>query len=590
MKRRSVIKNGLAVGTWSVLGAPILSAGRSPDHEKKQAEAGIEKGQLQFWLETSMRRVYPNTPSGSREQLTLLAARNEQISFQVCFKNLSTDSAEVKCELADEGGFKTRIRRVGFVPMKQLNTYTPKDELEGIGFIPGLCPDPLFDETSAHVGPISNGVFWVTVSVPQDMSPGVHTMQVKMTLLNRYGYVGFTNPEQVSVLLPVKIDVRSLVVAPRKNFPVTNWVSADSIWEYYKIEPCSDRFWELADKFIANLVAHHNNVLYTPIFNARHELLKRPAQLLKVKKLGKDQYEFDFGDVRKWVQLALKHGASYIEWTHFFTPAPTSGKYPQRIYERTGSTVGEMLWPPEISATSDTYKNFLKQFIPQFKIFLEQEKILNRSFFHCADEPDGPEQVADYKKARALLKELAPWMLVMDALSDTRYAKEKITDMPIPSITSALEFKAEGIKSWVYFCCGPRDSYLQRLFDTPLAKIRMNGAVFYKLEAHGFLHWGYNYWYKFVTSEITDPFINGDVTAWPGLPYGDPFVVYPGPDGPLDSIRWEVFAQGLQDYALLQSAGIKPTDPLLADIKTYADFPKNEEWHSNLRKKILDRY
>ncbi|MBN8853140.1 MAG: hypothetical protein BGO55_13600 [Sphingobacteriales bacterium 50-39] len=590
MNRRSVIKKGLAAGTLSILGTPGFSAGREPNQLKEQPGYYIEKGQLQFWLETSMRRVYPNTLPGGKEQLTLIAARNEQVSFQACFRNLSTDSAEVKCELTDSTGFTTRIRRVGFVPMRQLNTYTPKNEMEGIGSIPGLCPDPLFDENSVHIGPESNGVFWITVSIPSDMSPGVHTLQVSMTLLNRYGYVGLTNPEQVSVALPVKIDVRRLVVAPRKNFPVTNWVSADSIWEYYKIEPCSERFWELADKFIFNLVAHHNDVLYTPIFNTRHELLKRPAQLLKVKKLGEDRYEFDFSDVGKWVHLALKHGARYIEWSHFFTPAPTSGKYPQRIYERTGAAVGPMLWPPEISATSDTYKNFLKQFIPAFKTFLEQEKILDRSFFHCADEPDGPEQVADYKNARALLMEIAPWMRVMDALSDTRYAKEKITDMPIPSITSALEFKAAGVQSWVYFCCGPRDSYMQRLFDTPLAKIRMAGSVFYRLEAHGFLHWGYNYWYKFVTSEITDPFNHGDVMAWPGLPYGDPFVVYPGPDGPLDSIRWEVFAEGLQDYALLQSAGIKSTDPLLADIKSYADFPKKEEWHANLRRMILERY
>ncbi len=589
MKRRAAIKNGLAASAFSMLGINGLSMKNTSQSHPTNGKI-IEKGKLQFWMETSYKRVYPNSVVGNKERLTLIAAKNEQLAFQACFRNIGTDSAIVKCEIINAGNLQANIRRVGFVPMQQLNTYTPKTELEGIGFIPGLCPDPLFPENSVQIGPESNGVFWITLFIPQNVKPGVHSLQVKLTLENRYGYVGLTNPEQVSVILPVDVDVRSLVINPRKDFPVTNWVSADSIWEYYKIEPCGERFWELADKFIANLVAHYNNVIYTPIFNARHELLKRPAQLLKVKKLGQDQYEFDFTDVRRWVRLALKHNASYIEWTHFFTPAPTSGKYPQRIYERTGSTVGEMLWPPEISATSETYKNFLKQFLPAFKTFLEEERVLNKSFFHCADEPDGNEQIADYKKARALLKEIAPWMRVMDALSDPQFAKEKITDMPIPSITTALAFKEAGINSWVYYCCGPRDSYLQRLFDTPLSKIRMTGILFYKLQASGFLHWGYNYWYKFVTSEITNPFVHGDVTAWPGLPFGDPFVVYPGTDGPLDSIRWEIFAQGLQDYALLQSANIKPTDPMLAEIKDYARFPKTEEWHTNLRKRILERY
>ena len=56
------------------------------------------------------------------------------------------------------------------------------------------------------------------------------------------------------------------------------------------------------------------------------------------------------------------------------------------------------------------------------------------------------------------------------------------------------------------------------------------------------------------------------------MPYGDPFMIYPGPDGPIDSIRWEVFAESLQDYAMLQTAGIKPDDPLLSELKSYADF------------------
>jgi hypothetical protein len=67
-------------------------------------------------------------------------------------------------------------------------------------------------------------------------------------------------------------------------------------------------------------------------------------------------------------------------------------------------------------------------------------------------------------------------------------------------------------------------------------------------------------------------------------------MIYPGADGrPMDSIRWEVFAESLQDYAILQSAKIKPEDPLLRDIKTYANFPKNEEWLSRTMEAILTR-
>ena len=46
----------------------------------------------------------------------------------------------------------------------------------------------------------------------------------------------------------------------------------------------------------------------------------------------------------------------------------------------------------------------------------------------------------------------------------------------------------------------------------------------------------------------------------------------------MDSIRWEVFAESLQDYALLQTLLISPDDLLLADIKGYADFPRDADW------------
>ena len=518
--------------------------------------------------------------------MRLLTARAARLSFQACFRNDKTNSVIVRCEVLGADDCKPVVRRVGFVPLRAFNTYVPKDELEGVGFLPGLCPDPLFPEATAHIGPQANGVFWISLSIPADAKPGVRQIKVRLTLENEFSYVDWTRPKPWSVELAVQVDVRPLVLKPRQDFPVTKWISADSIWEYYKLEPCGERFWQLADAYIANMVAHGCDVIYTPIFNARHEILVRPAQLLRVKRPAPDRYEFDFTDVQRWVRIALKHGAKHLEFTHFFTPAPTSGKHPQRIFERDGK-IGPMLWPPEISATSETYRKFLEQFLPQFKAFLEAENIRDRAFFHCADEPDGDAQMADYRKARALLRELAPWMKVMDAMSDTRFATDRLSDMPIPSIVTAPEFTKANCPAWAYFCCGPRDSYVQRLLDTPLPKIRMAGWLFYRLGAKGFLHWGYNYWFVFCTAQMSDPFLDASVGAWPGLPAGDPFVVYPGADGPIDSIRWEVFAESLQDYALLQTAGIKPDDPLLAPLKSYAEFPKHEAWIESARAKLL---
>lgn len=574
-----------------VAGAGVLAYGLNGAEVKAEMQTeskAIERGDAKFWLETTLRRVYPNSPVGSAEPLKLMAARGERISFQACVRDLRMVPVRVKASISGADGLSAQIRRVGYVPMMHLNSDSPREETDGLGHTPGMVPDPLYPTDTAEVGPEENIAFWINLTVPETSPTGVRTIKVNLTISSEFYFPGWQDIKPVSADMQVLVDVKPLVMKPRKAFPATQWINIESIWDYYKIEPFCERFWELAEAYIANLISHGFNVIYSPIFNARHEIMPRPGQLLKVRRTATDVYEFDFSDVRRWIRIALKQGAEHLEWTHLFTPAPTSAKHPQHVFER-WEKIGAMLWPPEILATSDTYRKFLTQLLPAFKKVLEEEKALDISFFHCADEPDGPEQIADYRTARALLKQIAPWMKVLDAMSDTLFAREGLCDMPIPSIATAHIFDQAGCPHWVYFCCGPRGEWLQRLFDTPLPKIRMAGWLFYKLKAKGFLHWGHNYWYKFCTGEILDPFQDGSTGYWPGMPYGDAFVVYPGPNGPIDSIRWEVLAESLQDYALLQSAGINPEAMLLDELKSYAVFPKTEDWLKHARALVYSR-
>ncbi|MDD4891670.1 MAG: DUF4091 domain-containing protein, partial [Phycisphaerae bacterium] len=194
---------------------------------------------------------------------------------------------------------------------------------------------------------------------------------------------------------------------------------------------------------------------------------------------------------------------------------------------------------------------------------------------------------ANYAAARAMLTELAPWMKTMDALTEVEFARQGLVDMPIPSIRTTMQFVRDGIPCWTYFCCGPRGRFLQRLMDTPLAKIRASGWLFYHTGVRGFLHWGYNYWHKRQSRELIDPFAVSDGGAAPGWAYGDTFVVYPGPDGPIDSVRWEAFADSLNDYALLQSLGVDRDASVLRAFRDYDDFSFSPKLFLDLRRKLL---
>ncbi len=529
-------------------------------------------GQVSCWLQSSLKRIYPSTPASPSSPFSLLCARNERISFQACVRNDGPALANVTLAIEAPDDVQIRIRRVGYVAVSHLNTDTDLAELEGVGRIPGFVPDPLYNENCVQVDPSTSQAFWINVYASADLKPGIRELKVRFTV----------DGAAVSELVAA-VDVRPLVIQPRRDFPVAHWFYADALCDWYKVEPYSDQFWKIVEPYMRDLVEHGSGQ-YVPIFTPPTDGIKRPHQLLKVRVLAEGRYEFDFSDVRTWVHMAQACGQDFFQWTHFFWQ--WGCKYALRIY-RDNSAPESLLWPFETDATSDVYRIFLAQFLPEFHKFLQDENLLDNSIFHVSDEPHGDEHLENYKKARALLKELAPWMKVSDALSDVRYGKEGITDMAIPSIGVARDYRAAGIPSYVYFCCGPRGNYLQRLMDTPLAKIRMSGWLFYHLDAKGFLHWGYNYWYKSQTQTMIDPFTEQAGGQWPHWPNGDTFVVYPGPDGPLDSIRWEVFAESLQDLALLQSAGISKDDPMLADLKDYDDFPKSGDWIKSAREKIL---
>ena len=559
---------GVGLALWPLA---LASAGRAGSPLIFRP-GGKPDSAVALWLETSLKRVFPASPAGGTN-LGLLAARNSRISFQGCLQSRGLRPLAVECSLPGVENLKPQIRRVGYVPLVHHTTDTDSSELDGVGLLPGLVPDPLYPEVKATLAPYENQSFWVTLNVPAAAQPGVRQLKAR-----------FTFEKGSPAELPLELEISPMTIQPRRDFSVIHWWRGEAIWDYYKTGMFDESWWRLTRNYIADMLAHGSDVVYVPIFFNRRETFKRPCQLLVINSPAPDIYEFDWARVRRFVRMAKEIGFRQFEWSHLWIYWGVEN--PVRAYtQRGGQWV--MLWPPDTKATSDQYVAFLKQFLPAFHDFLVGEKILETSYFHLSDEPGGDKHIENYKRARNVLRQYAPWMKVMDALSDVRYGREGLTDIPIPIVSSAQAYIDEGIPHWVYYCCGPRGPWLNRFLDTPLAKVRMSGWLFYRLRARGFLHWGYNYWHKIEQEIITDPFADASAGAWPGIPYGDPFMVYPGKDGPIDCIRWEVFAESLQDYALLQSAGIKPEDPRLAPLRSYADFPRTQEWLETTRANIL---
>ncbi|MBN1488646.1 MAG: DUF4091 domain-containing protein [Phycisphaerae bacterium] len=527
------------------------------------------------WLASSLQRVFPRSEPGAA-RLELLAARNSRTAFQVGFRNDRIWPLVAECTIEGADDLKPQVRFVGLVPMHHFTTDTEPSELDGVGHIPGLVPDPLWPLPKVNIGPYESRSFWITLNIPADAKPGLRTFTVRLSL----------HDGKQQLEMPVTLKVGRLVLQPRRDFPVIHWWRGEATWDYYKTGMFDERWWKLTKDQLTNMLAHGSDVVYVPIFFDRRETFKRPCQLLIIDEPEPGKYVFDWSRVKQFTDMCKEIGFRQFEWSHLWIYWGVEN--PERIYKKVGEEY-VMLWPPDISGFSETFLNFLRQFLPEFHTFLKTEGLLETSYFHLSDEPGSGQHVTNYHRAREILRELAPWMKVMDALSDIEYGRQDLTDIPIPIVSAAQAYIDEKIPHWVYYCCAPHGPWLNRFFDTPLPKIRMSGWLFYQLGAKGFLHWGFNYWHKMEQEVIGDPFNDATNACWPSIPYGDPFMIYPGPDGPLDSIRWEVFAESLQDYAMLQSAGVKPNDPLLAELKTYADFPKNEAWLRAAIEKIVNR-
>jgi hypothetical protein len=469
--------------------------------------------------------------------------------------------------------------------MNHHTTETPAQELDGLGHVPGLVPDPLLPQREFEAGPFETNALWVTVRVPADVKPGRRRIQITLTCECSDLSGGQRDQQSPAATLVASLRVHRSVLPPRHDFPVTHWFQTSALCDWYRTHVWEEPFWPLLDCYLTNIRAHGQDTIHVPSFSPA---LAPPTlqgmsivQLLSVRRDG-DRYLFGWDLVRRWVSAAKARGFSYFEWPDFFSYG--DAKRPMGAYEGHGEGA-KPLWPHETDAVSATYRSFLTQFLREFAAFLKAEGIKDRSFFHVSDEPEGEDAFQQYRSARLLLRELAPWIKVTDGVDDLRFCREGLTDTPVPGPERTLEFARAGFRPWATFCMGPRGRYLNRFLDTPLIKLRMAGWLFYKTEVGGFLHWAYNHWYD--NTHLIDPYVVTDAGAWPVIPSGDPFIVYPGPAGPVDSLRWEILAESLQDYALLQAAQVAPDSPLLSEIRDYADFPRQRSWLPQRRREIL---
>ena len=506
MQRRELLKT-IALGTGALGTGLMQPSGLRADAAAASAsESAVEKNGVKFWLENSLTRVYPNSPVGSAAIPALTTARNARLSFQACFRNLKDCSIRVRATVEGADDLRSasaarRLRAAAAVEHRCAARRTGwRRPCAGLGARPALSrtDGPRRPGGERHILDHALDTCRRESWRARNSRAAHGRRHVSLSRLDRR-----KTRERASC--PCASNVRPLVLQKRKDFPATNWISADSIWEYYKIEPFSERFWQLADAYIKNLTDHNFNTIYSPIFNARHEILKRPGptaarsprcrRQVRVRLQRRAPVDRPRAEARRRARRvdALLHARS--------DERPVSAAHLR--------TLGQAR-PAAVAAGDQRRLADLSQVSRAVPAAVQVGARRRRRCSSARSSTAPTSRTATCRwpttaRPARMLRELAPWMKVIDAMSEPRFATEGLSDMPIPSIATALLFREAKCPAWVYFCCGPRGRFLQRLHDTPLAKLRMAGWLFYKLDAKGFLHWGHNYWFKFCTERDRRP-------------------------------------------------------------------------------------
>ncbi len=494
--------------------------------------------------------------------------KNQTFSFQIAYK-YNRFANDIRVEIDSKIKEFITYRQVEYVPCTSVNLW------EGDGFYFSdesfVCPDVL--------RPTLNGLLksracayasaWFTVK--GDLPVGRH--KIKITLFAQWCEP--LSAEYTLEVLDAELKEQELIY--------TNWFHYDSISNYYKVPVWSNKYNKIMYNFIEKAIAHGVNMLLVPMFtpplDTRVGGERKTAQLIDVYK-DNGTYSFDFDRLVSFMKMVESMGIKYFEMSHLFTQwgAKCAPKVVATVDGKKKKIFG---W--ENGATSPEYSEFLDELLPKLRQRLIDEGLYDKCRFHLSDEPN-ENCIEEYKKANALFRRSMPDAFITDALSHYGFYKDGLVDVAVSStkaIDVFLENKVENL--FAYYCCAESGDYLSnRYMAYTSLRNRVIGVQLYLNKISGFLQWGYNFYNTTLSDEAIDPYLITDGGG--AFQSGDAFIVYPGENGAYDSIRHEVFYDGIQDmqllYALEDKIGREAVEKILQKYgfeKGFRSYPHDEK-------------
>ncbi|MEG2396467.1 MAG: DUF4091 domain-containing protein [Oscillospiraceae bacterium] len=533
-----------------------------------------------FSAVSSLKKVFPNSELNNINFDKFSMLRNEKYSFQIAFKAKKGEilTFKINSEIS-------KYINAYYVKLIPCTTAAPKNA-DDYFITKNTCdfPDLLLPIENFSVKALYDGYnsIWFEIKSESQLPSGVHNISIDF----------FENENPIETI-SISADVINECL-PKQDLVFTNWFHTDCIMSHYNLEVFSDEYWRIVENFLKRAREYGMTCVLTPLFTPPLDTAiggERPTvQLVKVKVLRKNSYEFNFDNLDKWLEMCDRCNIDYYEMSHLFTQWGAHHA-PKIIATVDGNEKQIFGW--KTRANGRKYKAFLSQFASELVKYIDNKGIRNKCFFHVSDEPS-KSLIGSYKKASKIIHENFKDFKIIDALSDFEIYEKGLIETPVPSNDHISPFIGNVKELWTYYCCCQAENYVSnRFFAMPSQRNRVLGYQLYKFDVKGFLHWGFNFWYSQYSKKVINPFEVTD--AGGAFSSGDSFVVYPKEDGtPLNSLRLNVFYDGFQDMMALKllesKIGKKKTLDLLEDGLdtpiTFNNYPHSDEWQISKREQI----
>ncbi len=273
-----------------------------------------------------------------------------------------------------------------------------------------------------------------------------------------------------------------------------------------------------------------------------------------------DSIKVDLQNKDKWAQLISKaidtyHFNTFYLWIKGMGGLTNSAINLPKYHSKQGRIYRE---------NSIEYQIIFEKYIRQLTDVLKKYKLLDKAYVYVYDEPIDS-HIPFVKRNYARLKKFAPELKTLMPTNKINPKLIGVIDCWV-IIHYAIDKKSianSNVIKWSYICCSPRAPYIGEFIDYPGIDLRLWLWQTFARNLKGILIWETLYW-RIIGNKLENPYENpmskSGSHGW-NWGNGDGRLLYPPIEcfktakpiikGPIETIRWEMIRDGIEDYEYL---------------------------------------